>query len=149
MEKNVPEWLLNGKKWTEEEEQQLLDEIQDGVSKTEMSKRHERSIGSIRSKIVKMAIRMYNSKLPLAEIASKTKLSEEVIVQKANRRPGDKEENKVEPVQNEEALPKRSKKKRKETKEINETKTSAVSLDKEILEELKKLNKNMELLLRK
>ena len=62
METNVPEWLLNGKKWTEEEEQQLLDEIQDGVSKTEMSKRHERSIGSIRSKIVKMAIRMYNSK---------------------------------------------------------------------------------------
>lgn len=146
MEKNVPEWLLNGKKWTEEEEQQLLDEIQDGISKTEMSKRHERSIGSIRSKIVKMAIRMYNSKLPLAEIASKTKLSEEVIVQKANRRPGDKEENKVEPAQNEVALPKRSKKVKKE---MNETKTSVASLDKEILEELKKLNKNMELLLSK
>ena len=149
MENDVPEWLLNGKKWTEEEEQQLLDEIQEGVSKIEMSKRHERSIGSIRSKIVKMAIRMYNSKLPLAEIASKTKLSEEVIVQKANRRPGNKEENKVESTQNEVGLPKRSKKKRKETKELNETKTSSVSLDKEILEELKKLNKNMELLLRK
>jgi hypothetical protein len=148
MENNVPEWLLNGKKWSEEEEQQLLDEIHEGISKTEMSKRHERSIGSIRAKIIKLAIKMYNSKLPLAEIASKTNLSEEVIIQKVNRRPAENNEEDVSV-----ALPKREKKEKKSKKEKVEKadvkKMEKKNVDMLILDELIKLNKNMELLLKK
>ena len=65
-----------GNKWNDEEEKQLLHLLNE-KSLSEICKIHERAIGGIKSRIRKIAIRMYTSNCKIDDILSKTKLSQE------------------------------------------------------------------------
>jgi plasmid maintenance system antidote protein VapI len=65
-----------GKRWTNNEETQLLQELEDCIHINEIAKRHNRSIGGITCRIELIAENMYKLKVSIEEIVRKTKLSE-------------------------------------------------------------------------
>lgn len=70
-----------GKKWTDEEEEELLKELSQNIDKKEIAKNHDRTIGGINARIVCIAKKMYMENVPLTEISSKTKLTQFQILE--------------------------------------------------------------------
>jgi len=70
-----------GKKWTDKEEKQLLNEIAQNLNKKEIAENHNRTIGGITSKIKKIAHNMFNNNVSIVEIINKTKLTEKQILE--------------------------------------------------------------------
>ena len=65
-----------GKKWTELEEQQLLNELDIDMDCNTVAENHKRTLGGIRSRIYEMAYRMYLKNVPKDEIMKKMRLTE-------------------------------------------------------------------------
>ena len=65
-----------GKKWTELEEQQLLNELEIDMDCNTVAENHKRTLGGIRSRIYEMAYRMYLKNAPKEEIMKTMRLTE-------------------------------------------------------------------------
>lgn len=82
---NTKSKLLNtglsnaGKKWTVEEENILLEELNNNIDIELISKSHNRTIGSICSRCQLIAYNMYTNNIPMEEICQKTKLNESEV----------------------------------------------------------------------
>lgn len=77
----------NGKKWSEEENEQLIKNISlHKGNRAEVATIHERTQRSIRSQINKIAFKMHNSNISIEEIKTATYLSEYEIKQIIERR---------------------------------------------------------------
>jgi len=79
-----PETSNAGKKWTEEEVNELLYEIKT-KSFSEVATIHKRTEGSIKSKLLAIALSLINKKMLIDEISNIVKLSSESIVEYANK----------------------------------------------------------------
>ena len=106
-----------GQKWTDEEENTLLQELDKNINIEIIAQTHKRTIGGIRGKQQTIAYNMYVKKASIEEIIIKTKLDKEQIMETITRK-----EN--------------SQKKTKKTKITQEPKieTKKVSLENEIIE---------------
>ena len=71
------------KKWSNVEEEQLINEIQEGLEDEEIAKRHQRSMGAIKIRQKKIAVRLYEKGEDLESIKTKLKIEpDEVLEQK-------------------------------------------------------------------
>lgn len=65
-------------KWTEEEDSKLMEQAIAGIDPVDIAKKHQRTIGSIKSRIMKNALNMMKEKdLPLEYVASLIHISAE------------------------------------------------------------------------
>jgi hypothetical protein len=64
-----------GAKWSDKEELELLNEINNNKTINQIAEIHERTIGGINSRIRHIAYNMYKNNIPMSEIENKTKLS--------------------------------------------------------------------------
>lgn len=62
------------KKWTPEEEAQLLQELHDNMDIDTIAQTHNRTIGGIQSRQREIAYKMHTKNVPMEEIMEKTKL---------------------------------------------------------------------------
>lgn len=68
-----------GAKWSNNEELELLDEINENKTVKQIAEKHERTIGGIKSRIRHIAYDMYKNDIPLSEIENKTRLNKKEI----------------------------------------------------------------------
>jgi len=66
-------------KWSSAEENQLLQEIKDGLDEETIARNHQRSVGAIKIRLKKIALKMKNDDIPIEEIKEATGISEEEI----------------------------------------------------------------------
>ena len=83
LEKYKPE--NKGIKWTEEEVQILLEELNNSDDIELISTKHKRTIGGINSRRKQIAYSMHIENIPICEIINKTKLNEEQILDIINK----------------------------------------------------------------
>ena len=83
-EKEYPNNL--GKKWTDEEDQTLLEELHNNVDINVIAEIHKRSIGGINARRKEIAYNMYCNNISMEEIIVKTKLDENQITERIKRR---------------------------------------------------------------
>jgi len=69
-----------GKKWTHEEEQQLLLHIKEGNDKDAIAALHNRTVGAIQSRIRSIAYDMFVQNTPVEAISEATKLTTSEIM---------------------------------------------------------------------
>jgi ATP-dependent DNA helicase PIF1 len=79
-EKKSEELASKGKRWDETEINQLFEELNNGLSVSQISNIHKRTDGAITSRIRELAFKMFEDKVEMSEIMDKTKLSEENIM---------------------------------------------------------------------
>jgi hypothetical protein len=85
-----------GKKWTDEEENTLLQELDKNINIENIAQIHNRTIGGIRARQRTIAYNMYLKKASIEEIMIKTKLDKEQlmkIIKKRRRRDGKSKNN--------------------------------------------------------
>ncbi len=75
-----------GKKWTIEEETQLLDEIARDINPEQIAIIHNRTFGGISSRLREIAYKMYLQHIPIDIITNKTTLTKEEINDSISRR---------------------------------------------------------------
>jgi hypothetical protein len=63
-----------GKKWTDEEESLLLEELQNNIDIETISQNHNRTIGGINSRRNEIAYKMYVKNITMEEICERTKV---------------------------------------------------------------------------
>jgi hypothetical protein len=79
-------YLTNiGKKWTTEEENILLDELDKNISIEVIAKTHKRTVGGIISRQRTIAYNMYVKNVSIGEIIIKTRLNKEQIIEAIKR----------------------------------------------------------------
>lgn len=71
----------HGQKWTDEEENTLLNELDKNIDIEIIAQTHKRTIGGIRGKQRRIAYKMYVKKASIEEIIKKTKLDKEQIME--------------------------------------------------------------------
>ena len=69
------------KKWSSAEEDQLLQEIKDGLDEETIARNHQRSVGGCMIRLKKIALRMYENNMSFVEIEQATGLKEDVILE--------------------------------------------------------------------
>lgn len=74
------------KLWSNEEEEQLLKELENGMEEEDIANIHQRTLGGIHSRICLIAYKMYIKSFSMTDIIKKTKLSESEIMNSVNRR---------------------------------------------------------------
>jgi hypothetical protein len=86
-EQNPERYANLGKSWNEEDIVKLLSEVQKGLTHTEISENHRRTVGSITSKLKGIAADYYfNDERPVNEIKKYTGLSIESISEAISKR---------------------------------------------------------------
>ena len=75
-----------GKKWNEEEEVTLLDELERNLDMNQIAQNHKRTVGGISFRLEDIAYKMYSKEVPMEEIQLKTRLSEERIAETIQKR---------------------------------------------------------------
>jgi len=70
-----------GKKWTIEEENILLEELDKNLDINLIAKNHDRTIGGIIGRQKDIAYKMHIANIPIEEIIIKTKLTQELILE--------------------------------------------------------------------
>lgn len=75
-----------GKKWSIEEESQLLDEIARNINRDQIAIIHNRTFGGISSRLREIAYKMYLQQIPIDVIINKTTLTKEEINDSINKR---------------------------------------------------------------
>jgi hypothetical protein len=83
---NNPDTSNVGKKWTDEEECTLLDELNKNVNIETISQQHKRQIGGINSRRNEIAYKMHLKHISIEEIIDKTKLDNKTIQQIIDKR---------------------------------------------------------------
>ena len=84
-----------GKKWTDEEEDTLLEELKKNIDIEIISQNHKRKIGGIESRRKEIAYKMYLNHIDIKEIIVKTKLDYETIKQIINIKQNDNKKPKL------------------------------------------------------
>ena len=69
------------KKWSGQEEDQLLREIKEGMDEQTIAKNHQRSVGGCMIRLKKIALRMYENNQSFEEIEQATGLTEDVVLE--------------------------------------------------------------------
>ena len=75
-----------GQKWTDEEENTLLQELDKNINIEIIAQTHNRTIGGIRGRQRTIAYNMYVKKVSIEEIIRKTKLDKEQIIETITRK---------------------------------------------------------------
>jgi len=75
-----------GQKWTDEEENTLLQELDKNINIEIIAQTHNRTIGGIRGRQRTIAYNMYVKKVSIEEIIRKTKLDKELIMETITRK---------------------------------------------------------------
>ena len=75
-----------GKKWTDKEENLLLQELDKNINIEIIAQTHNRTIGGIRGRQRTIAYNMYVKKVSIEEIIRKTKLDKEQIMETITRK---------------------------------------------------------------
>lgn len=75
-----------GQKWTEHEENKLLEELKANIDLETIANNHSRTVGGIQSRRAEIAYSMYLKDVSMDEIMKKTKLKNEIIQQIIDRR---------------------------------------------------------------
>jgi hypothetical protein len=75
-----------GKKWTDEEETLLLEELSKNIDIQVIAQRHNRTTGGINAKRREIAYKLYSNNNSMEEIMLKTKLDEDEIIETIKRR---------------------------------------------------------------
>jgi hypothetical protein len=75
-----------GKKWADEEEILLLEELSKNIDIQLIAQSHNRTIGGINSKRREIAYKLYSNNNSMEEIMLKTKLDEDEIIETIKRR---------------------------------------------------------------
>ena len=75
-----------GQKWTDEEENTLLQELDKNINIEIIAKTHNRTIGGIRGRQRTIAYNMYVKNVSIEEIIRKTKLDKELIMETITRK---------------------------------------------------------------
>ena len=75
-----------GQKWTDEEENTLLQELDKNINIEIIAQTHNRTIGGIRGRQRTIAYNMYVKKVSIEEIIRKTKLDKEQIMETITRK---------------------------------------------------------------
>jgi hypothetical protein len=75
-----------GAKWSDKEELELLNEINNNKTIKQIAEIHERTIGGINSRIRHIAYNMYKNNIPMSEIENKTRLTRKEIEYLIDRR---------------------------------------------------------------
>ena len=114
----------HGKRWTDEEEHQLLRELEQNLVKKEIAKNHKRTNGAITARINKIAYEMFIKDIPKELIIRRTKLTEKKLIEIIER---NKDKNKY-----------------KDKKKISKIKKELKNMNKN----MEKMNKNMEMILK-
>lgn len=71
--------VKKGTKWTDQEESLLLHGVQI-MTTTELAKKHKRTVGSIRSRLKEIAVKMHRDGMSLVQITEATKVTEEQLI---------------------------------------------------------------------
>jgi hypothetical protein len=74
---NFPE--RHGNRWTKEEENRLLQELEDNISIEQVSNNHKRSVKGIKARIRMFVREFYQAGMDIEDIVRKTRLSEEDV----------------------------------------------------------------------
>jgi hypothetical protein len=75
-----PETARAGVKWTEEENDQLMKEVMDGIDLEEVAKKHQRTVTGIKSRVMTNALTMMNERdLSLQDVAKLVHISIEYM----------------------------------------------------------------------
>jgi hypothetical protein len=133
-----------GKKWNQEEENTLFDELEKNLDMTEIAQNHKRTVGAISFRLEDIAYKMHSKEVPMEEIVRKTRLTEERItetIQKRQQARQQAQDQKQEPNRGPkkegtvpQADPKTKTKTKPEESEIAELKSEIVHMKKEITE---------------
>ena len=75
-----------GQKWTDKEEEELLQQIKENMDIENISVIHKRTVGGITSRLGEIAYKMYLKKSNIRDIIEKTKLDENYIRQIIDKR---------------------------------------------------------------
>ena len=75
-----------GQKWTEEEEETLLEELGKNIHVEVIAQYHNRTIGGINARRREIAYKMYDNNISMEEILLKTKLDEQQMTEIIQRR---------------------------------------------------------------
>ena len=75
-----------GKKWNEEEEATLLDELEKDMDMNVIAQNHKRTVGAISFRLEDIAYKMNSKEVPMEEIIRKTRLTEERIAETIQKR---------------------------------------------------------------
>ena len=75
-----------GKKWNQEEENTLFDELEKNLDMTEIAQNHKRTVGAISFRLEDIAYKMHSKEVPMDEITRKTRLTEERITETIQKR---------------------------------------------------------------
>lgn len=118
-----------GRKWTDEEEDRLLEELDKDIDIDTIAENHNRTTGGINSRCNVIAYKMYLNNIDVEEIIKRTKLSKKEIQYTISRR--ENQPNKKEKVKSTQISiqPKNS--------EIAELKTEIIGLKKDVKEMLR------------
>ena len=68
------------KRWYDDEEQLLLNELQKNIDIKQIAQNHKRTVGGIKARCNVIAYKLYLNKISIAEITKKTKLDENKII---------------------------------------------------------------------
>ena len=75
-----------GKKWNDEEEATLLDELEKDMDMNQIAQNHKRTVGAISFRLEDIAYKMHSKEVPMEEITRKTRLTEERIAETIQKR---------------------------------------------------------------
>jgi len=75
-----------GKKWTDEEETLLLEELSKNIDIQAIAQCHNRTTGGINARLREIAYKLYSNNNSMEEIILKTKLDEDQILETIKRR---------------------------------------------------------------
>jgi hypothetical protein len=75
-----------GQKWSEEEEQKLLEELNKNMNIELIAKMHNRTIGGIKARCKEIAYKLHINNMSIEEIILKTKLDEDQIIETIKKR---------------------------------------------------------------
>ena len=133
-----------GKKWNQEEENTLFDELEKNLDMTEIAQNHKRTVGAISFRLEDIAYKMHSKEVPTEEITRKTRLTEERIGETIQKRQQARQQQKQEQHQQPNRGPKErtpmlaqapaQPKSKPEKSEIAELKNEIVHMKSEITE---------------
>jgi len=75
-----------GKKWNDEEEATLLDELEKDMDMNQIAQNHKRTVGAISFRLEDIAYKMNSKEVPMEEITRKTRLTEVRIAETIQKR---------------------------------------------------------------
>jgi len=133
-----------GKKWNDEEESTLLDELERNLDMNQIAQNHKRTVGAISFRLEDIAYKMHSKEVPMEDITRKTRLSEERIAETIQKRQQARQQQRQEQAQDqdqsnrggakERTFPHSQPKSKAEESEIAELKNEIVHMKSEITE---------------